>query len=68
MEQPQEPIHRNVVCLSHMDPELQKWCKDEAERRHQANPKKPYGIWMIVDEALRDFKKKCEETTPVTAG
>jgi hypothetical protein len=51
-----------------MDPELQKWCKDEAERRHQANPKKPYGIWMIVDEALRDFKKKCEETTPVTAG
>lgn len=48
---------RHVVSLSHIDPDLHQWLKDEAARR--SDHKRVY-TWQVVDEALRLYKAKCE--------
>jgi len=57
---------RNVVTLSHLDPELQEWLKEEAHRRTQET-----GIrvcsWQLVNTAIREFRERQDHdrTEPV---
>ena len=49
---------RHVVIISHLDPELHKWGKDEAARRSQDGS--PVHFWQVIEEAVRDYREKCE--------
>ena len=51
---------RNVICISHLDPDLHQWLKDEAARR-TAQTGKRVAFWQVLDEALRDYKERSEE-------
>jgi len=42
---------RNVVTLSHLDPELEQWCKGEGERRSRNGPK--VGWSAVANEMIR---------------
>lgn len=52
---------RNITCVSHIDPRLWQWCKEEAKRVSQkigANGKHPIRAWQILDLALREFRDR----------
>ena len=51
---------RNVVCISHLDPEIHQWLREEAARR-TADTGKRVAFWQVMDEALRRYKEKFEE-------
>lgn len=52
---------RHVVTLSHLDPDLHMWLLDKAQERSRATGKK-VALWELVEEAVRDYKKKTELT------
>jgi len=49
---------RHVVSFSHIDPDLHRWLKDEAARRSDGNKK--VKTWQVLDDAVREYKEKCE--------
>ena len=51
---------RNVICISHLDPDLHQWLKDEAARRRVQTGKR-VAFWQVLEEALRDYKERSEE-------
>ena len=53
-------MQRNVVTISHLDPDLQQWLKDEAARR-SARTGRRVGYWHVMDEALREYRERAEE-------
>ncbi|MBA7601840.1 hypothetical protein ES703_08924 [subsurface metagenome] len=52
-------MSRNVVTLSHLDPELHEWLKDEASRRSKDGAR--VSLSRLVEEAVRRFKADCEQ-------
>ena len=51
-------MSRNVVTLSHLDPELHEWLKEEASRRSQDSAR--VSLSSIVQEAVRRLRDECE--------
>jgi len=54
---------RNVVTLSHLDPELHEWLKEEARRRTQDSGVRVHA-WQLVNTALREFKARQDHDKP----
>lgn len=46
---------RNVVVLSHLDPELHDWLKEEAKRRSEAAGHR-VGWYLVFNEAVRAYR------------
>ena len=51
-------MQRNVVTLSHLEPELHEWLRDEANRRSKDGAR--VSLSSLVEEAVRRFKADCE--------
>ncbi len=59
---------RNVVTLSHIDPELHQWLKDEAQRRTDKTGTR-VTMTELIGEAIDQYRARCEsEEEPVGAG
>lgn len=56
-------MSRNVVTLSHLDPELHEWLKDEASRRSKDGAR--VSLSSIVQEAVRRYKAEQESSLPL---
>lgn len=54
---------RNVITISHLDPKLHQWLKDEAARR--SGDHKVYA-WQILQEAVQHYKQACENNQEVS--
>jgi len=50
---------RNVVCISHIDPKIHDWFKQEATRRSQQAGKR-VALAKVIGQALLEFKEKLE--------
>lgn len=55
---------RNVVTLSHLDPELQEWLREEARRRTKETGVRVHA-WQLVGMAIREFKTRQDHEKPV---
>ena len=68
MVEPQ-PTHRNVICISHMPPDLHDWIKAEAKRRGKSIGKR-YAVALVFQEAIELLKAKLENdhAKPVEVG
>lgn len=51
---------RHVITLSHLDPDLHQWLKDEASRRSEATGQRVHA-YEILGEGLRWYKAKVED-------
>ena len=59
---------RNVVTLSHIDPAMHQWIKDEALRR-SAKTGTRVTMTEIIGEAFDQYRARCDsEEAPVGAG
>lgn len=58
---------RNVVCISHIDPEVHEWFQHEATRRSQKIGKR-VALWQVVEEALKEFKASHTDKVEVLHG
>ncbi|KKM14594.1 hypothetical protein LCGC14_1704560 [marine sediment metagenome] len=59
---------RNVVTLSHIDPGLHQWLKDEAQRRTDKTGTR-VTMTELIGSAIAEFRAGCEsEEEPVGAG
>lgn len=54
---------RNVVTISHLDPELHEWLKKEARRRTQESGVRVHA-WQLVSTAIREFKVRQDHDKP----
>lgn len=50
-------MNRNVVTLSHLDPELHEWFKQEAQRRTQETGVRVHA-WQLFNTAAREFRER----------
>ena len=48
---------RNVVTISHLDPELQQWLRDEAHRRTEETGTRVHS-WQLVNTAIQEFRER----------
>ncbi|MBA7692850.1 hypothetical protein ES703_101419 [subsurface metagenome] len=53
------PTHRNVICISHMPPDLHQWVRREAKRRAKASGKR-YADALVYQEAVELLKAKLD--------
>lgn len=53
---------RNVITISHLDPKLHQWLKDEAARRSKDGDR--VYAWQVLQEAVAHYKEVCAEATP----
>ena len=53
----EQPIHRNVICISDMPPDLHQWVLAEAKRRGKEAGKR-YSAALVFQEAVRELKAK----------
>jgi len=52
-----QPIHRNVICISDMPQDLHQWVKAEAKRRGKEIGKR-YSVALVFQEAVELLKAK----------
>jgi len=52
-------MHRNVICISDMPPDLHEWVKAEAKRRREATGKR-YSEALIFQEAVELLKTQLD--------
>lgn len=50
---------RNVVTITHLDPDLHEWLKEEARRRSQQEGRR-IRLWHLINAAVQDYKAKCD--------
>jgi len=55
----EQPIHRNVICISDMPPDLHQWVLAEAKRRGKEIGKR-YSAALVFQEAIRELKAKLD--------
>lgn len=60
---------RNVVTITHLDPDLHEWLKEEARRRSEREGRR-IRLWHLINAAVQDYKAKCDPASaePVAAG
>ena len=52
-------MNRNVVTLSHLDPELHDWLKEEAQRRTQNTGVRVHA-WQLANTAIREYRGRSD--------
>ncbi len=55
----EQPIHRNVICISDMPLDLHQWVKTEARRRAKEIGKR-YSVALVFQEAVELLKTKLD--------
>jgi len=65
----EQPTHRNVICISHMPPDLHLWVRREAKRRAKEIGKR-YADALVYQEAVELLKAKLDNdhAKPVEVG